>query len=151
MKIQIKQSLAAGIAGTAVMSIIMFVGALLGMPKMSPPEMLSTMMGIPIWLGWMAHFMIGIIFASGYVYFFSKWLKRVHSRALKGALFGVAAFVIGRLAMTAMGAMSGESQMAQSSGSMTVMILAGLMGHIIFGITVALVVKEEKFVRADKQ
>ena len=85
MTSKIKQALIGGIIGTAVMTVTMMVCHMIGMPKMSPPEMLSTMMGFSIGIGWLMHFMIGIVFAMAYAFIFINLVKKVgtvHSRRL---------------------------------------------------------------------
>lgn len=49
---QIKQSVFAGFAGTAVMIMIMFIAPFIGMPKMNPAVMLAEMMSLPMASGW---------------------------------------------------------------------------------------------------
>jgi hypothetical protein len=50
-----------------------------GIPKMSPPALLSMMMGVSIAVGWIMHCMIGIIFAIAYAFFFIKVVKKVNN------------------------------------------------------------------------
>lgn len=140
MTTKIKQSLIGGIVGTAVMTMVMFIAPMMGLPKMSPPEMLSMMMGFPIIVGWLMHFMIGIIFAMAYAFFFINVVKKINNNILKGAIFGFAVFVFAQIAMAIMGAMMGG--MPPMEGSMMLMMIGSIMGHVIFGITVALFVKE---------
>ncbi len=134
MENQIKQSVFAGIAGTAVMTMVMFIAPFMGMPKMSPPDMLAGMMGLPLVMGWVMHFMIGIIFAAAYVYIFKKLLQNIQSKFLKGAIFGLAVFVFAQIMMAVMSAPSPE-------GSMIMLMMGSIIGHIIYGIVVALVAK----------
>jgi uncharacterized membrane protein YagU involved in acid resistance len=103
--------------------------------------MLSMMMGIPVFVGWIMHFMVGVIFALMYVFLLLPLLKNVKSKIAKGAIFGIAAFVLAQIAMMGMGAMLGN--MPKPEGSMLLMMLGSIMGHVIFGIVVALFVKEE--------
>lgn len=138
MTTKIKQSLIGGIIGTAVMTMIMFIAPMMGMPKMSPPEMLSMMMGFPIAVGWLMHFMIGIIFAMAYAFFFINLIKKVNNNILKGAIFGFAVFIFAQIMMAVMGILM---PMPPMEGSMMLMMVGSIMGHIIFGITVALFVK----------
>ena len=140
MTTKIKQALIGGINGTAVMTVVMMIAPMMGMPKMSPPEMLSMMMGFPIVVGWMMHFMIGVIFAMAYAFFFINVLKKVNNNILKGAIFGMAAFVFAQIMMAIMGMMF---PMPPMEGSMMLMMVGSIMGHVIFGITVALFVKEQ--------
>lgn len=129
-----------GIIGTAVMTMIMFVAPMMGMPKMSPPDMLAGMMGLPIIVGWLMHFMIGIIFALGYTLVFSPKVK-INNLFVKGAAFGFLAFIFSRIAMAMMGAMMGG--MPQPDGSMVLVIMGGIIGHVVFGIVVAKVIGDE--------
>lgn len=92
MNSKIQKSILGGLIGTAIMTIVTMVAPMMGMPKMSPPEMLAGMIGLPVFVGWIMHFMIGIMFATGYVFFFAGLLKTANG-FLKGALFGIAVFV----------------------------------------------------------
>jgi hypothetical protein len=140
MKTRIVQSIIGGILGTAVMTMIMFIAPMMGMPKMNPAEMLSMMMGLPLSIGWIMHFMIGIIFASIYGFFFIKVVKKISNNILKGVIFGFAAFIFAQIALAVMGAMLGG--MPPLEGSMMLMMIGSILGHVIFGIVVAAFVKE---------
>lgn len=140
MTSKITQALIGGIVGTAVMTIVMMIAPLMGMPKMSPPAMLSLMMGFPIVVGWMMHFMIGVIFAMAYAFFFINVVKKVSSNILKGAIFGMAAFIFAQIMMAIMGMMF---PMPPMEGSIMLMMVGSIIGHVIFGITVALFVNEQ--------
>ncbi|MBS1740475.1 DUF6789 family protein [Elizabethkingia miricola] len=120
----------AGIIGTVVMTVVMMVGSMMGMPKMSPPNMLSEMLGIPVAMGWMMHFMIGIVFAFSYVFLFDRLLK-ISNRYLKGAVFGMLVFVFAQIVMAIM-------PTPKMEGSMVLIAIGSIMGHIIFGIAVTL-------------
>ena len=73
MQNKITKSITAGIIGTTVMTLFMMIAPMMGMPKMSAPHMLSGMLGVPIAVGWIMHFMIGTIFAFAYALFPSKY------------------------------------------------------------------------------
>ena len=137
---KLRQSLIGGIIGTAVMTIVMMIAPMMGMPKMNAASMLSMMMGVPIEVGWLMHFMIGIIFAMAYAFFFIKVVKKVSSNVLKGAIFGIAVFIFAQIAIAIMGAMMGG--MPPMEGSMMLMMIGSAIGHIFFGIVVAMFVKE---------
>lgn len=132
MKNQIQKSVLAGIIGTAVMTLIMMIAPMMGMPKMSPPHMLAATMGMPIFIGWILHFMIGIIFAAVYTFLLSCQLPG-KSLIIKGILFGVAAFIFAQIMMAIMGAVL---PMPEKEGSMILNMIGGLIGHIVFGIAV---------------
>ncbi|MBL0126425.1 MAG: hypothetical protein IPP83_02975 [Flavobacteriales bacterium] len=140
MNPKLLKAIVAGVAGTAVMTLVMMIAPMMGMPKMNPPAMLSMMMGMPIAIGWIMHFMIGIVFALAYALLFMKVVRKVNSPVLKGVLFGLAAFVFAQMAMGAMGAILGG--MPPMEGSMMLMAIGGIVGHVVFGIVVALVVKD---------
>jgi len=139
MTTKIKQAFIGGIIGTIVMTVVMMIAPMFGMPKMNPPQMLSMMMGLPIAVGWLMHFMVGIIFSMAYAFLFINLIKKVSSNIFKGAIFGMAAFIFAQIMMAIMGAMF---PMPPMEGSMILIMVGSIMGHIIFGITVALFVKE---------
>ena len=51
MMSKIQRAFMGSIIGTAAMSAFMMITHLMGMPKMNPPQMLSTMTGFPIFVG----------------------------------------------------------------------------------------------------
>lgn len=120
----------AGIIGAAVMSVVTMIGGAMGMPKMSQPKMLSGMMGLSIALGWVMHFMVGIVFAVVYIYLYDP-LLRIANTYLKGAIFGIIVFIFAQVMMAIM-------PVPPIEGSMLAIVLGGLMGHIIFGMVVSL-------------
>lgn len=131
------KSILGGIIGTAIMTMIMFVAPMMGMPKMSPPDMLSGMMGMPVIVGWMIHFMVGIVFALAYTFLFAPRVK-INNIYVKGAVFGFVAFVFAQIMMAMMGAMF---PMPQPEGSMLLIMMGSIMGHIVFGMSVSATVK----------
>jgi Family of unknown function (DUF6789) len=142
MQTKIAQTLTGGIVATLIMTMVMFIGPFMGLPKMNPAAMLSTMMGIPAFMGWALHFMIGIIFALAYVFLFLSLLSNVNSWFLKGIIFGLSVFVFALIMMTVMSALFGG--MPSPEGSMILVITGAIMGHMIYGIVVALFVRNVK-------
>lgn len=47
MNKKIQYSIVGGLKGTSIMTIVMIISPMMGMPKMSPPVMLASMLGIP--------------------------------------------------------------------------------------------------------
>lgn len=127
-----------GIIGTTFMTIVMMLAPMMGIPKMSPPEMLSGMLGMPVVVGWIMHFMIGIMFAFAYTYL-CIFKHKISNVWLKGAVFGIIAFVFAQVMMGIMGMMI---PMPKMEGSMVLMAMGSLFGHIIFGMAVAKTVGE---------
>lgn len=140
MKPTLQNTVLAGMAGTIVMTIVTLLAPFMGLPKMSPPEMLSSMMGFPIIVGWAMHFMIGIIFAVSYSYLFVQFVK-TPSLIVKGALFGIAVFIFAQIAMAGMGAVLGG--MPKPEGSTALLIVGSAIGHIMFGVPVAFIAKQQ--------
>lgn len=133
MNTKIQKSILAGIIGTAIMTVVMMVAPMMGMPKMSPPEMLSGMLGMPVFVGWIMHFMIGIMFAFAYTYL-CIFKHKISNIWLKGAVFGVIAFIFAQIMMAIMGMMM---PMPAMEGSIMLTMIGSLMGHIIFGMAVS--------------
>lgn len=140
MKPTFKNTVFAGIIGTIVMTIVTFLAPYMGLPKMSPPEMLASMMGFPVIVGWIAHFMIGIIFAVGYSYLFLQLLK-TSNLVVKGVLFGIAVFIFAQIMMALMGALLGG--IPKPEGGMAPLIMGSLIGHIMYGVPVAFIAKPQ--------
>ncbi len=66
MENKLGRSILAGIVATAIMTVVGVIAPYMGLPKMNPAEMLSGMLGVSPVLGWLMHFMIGIIFANSH-------------------------------------------------------------------------------------
>lgn len=141
MNTKIIQSLIGGVIGAAVMSIVMWAAPMIGIPKMSPPEMLSMMLGVPIIIGWFMHFMIGIIFAMTYAFFFINLVKKISNFIFRGVIFGIAVFIFAQIMLAILGAIiEGTPPM---EGNMLLIMVGSIIGHIVFGIVVVLFVKEK--------
>lgn len=142
MQNKIQQSVISGVVATIVMSLLMMLGAAMGMPKMSPPDMLAGMMKVPVAAGWVMHFIIGIIFAAGYVFLFNNWLKKISNKLLRGAVYGIVAFIVAQISFPVLGAIFGDAGMLEPEGSMALLMIGSVMGHVVFGIVIALIVKQ---------
>lgn len=138
----IKQALLGGIVGTLVMTVVMMVFPLIGMPEMSAPAMLSMMTGLSISVSWIMHFLIGVVFALAYAFILLKSLTKISNNLVKGAIFGMAAFIFPQIAMAVMD-MIMPMPMPTPEGSMVLMMVGSIVGHVFFGITVAMFVKEQ--------
>ena len=135
-----------GIVGTLAISMVMAFGPKMGLPKMDIVGMLSTMFGKPNrTLGWIMHMMMGIVFALIYAFL---WSLGIGSASwLVGLLFGIGHWLVvgvmfALIPMMHAGIKSGEVEkpglwMTNQGGLMAFM--GGVMGHMVFGIVVALV------------
>ncbi|MBL0309940.1 MAG: hypothetical protein IPP77_09760 [Bacteroidetes bacterium] len=133
-------ALIGGIAGTAAMTALMYIAPMMGFPKMNAAAMLSGMMDMPMMVGWVMHFMIGIIFALGYFYLMNKALP-ISNNYLRGAAYGVLVFVFAQIMMAVAGMMGMMS--APMEGSMMMMALGSLMGHLVYGAVLGAFVSKE--------
>ena len=121
--------LVAGFIGTVVLSAMMLVKAMMGlMPQLDVVAMLSAMMGAPIALGWLAHFMIGTLAWGGA---FALFYDRIPggSAPIKGVVFGVAAWLAMMLFVLPM---AGAGLFGLALGMMAPVMT--LVLHIIFGL-----------------
>lgn len=141
MQNKIQQSVFIGIVATIAMTLFMMLGSAVGMPKMNPPAILAGMMGIPVLLGWAIHFLIGIVFAAGYIFFFNDWLKKIAGKIARGAVYGIVVFIIAQIGFPLMTVFSGDPATVQPEGSMLLMIIGSVFGHVLFGIGIAMLVK----------
>jgi len=135
-----------GILGTLAISMVMAVAPKMGMPKMDIVDMLSTMFGKPNRvLGWMMHLMMGVVFALVYVFL---WSIGIGSAGwLSGLIFGaghwmIVGLMMGLIPIMHVGIKSGDVEapglwMTNQGGMLS--FVGGLMGHMVFGLVVALV------------
>ena len=135
-----------GILGTFAISMVMAVAPMMGMPKMNIVDMLSTMFGKSnLVLGWMMHLMMGAVFALIYAFL---WSIGIGSAGwLSGLIFGAAHWLVVGLIMGVIpimhaGINNGDVEapglwMTNQGGTLS--FIGGLMGHMVFGLVVALV------------
>lgn len=140
-------AIVAGLIGTVIFTMVMNMAPKMGMPEMDMVGMLGAMfspegnrtMGLAI------HLMMGIVFAIIYALLWNAGVGTVG--LLWGALFGVghwlvAGAMMGGMPMMHAGIKAGTVEapgifMLQNGGVMAFM--GGLIGHVIFGLVVALV------------
>ena len=137
----------ASLAGTIILSMVMIMGPKMGMPKMAIWEMLGAMFSPDgnVALGWVMHLMMGAIFGIIYA---ALWAAGIGSvSVVSGLIFGVVHWLVvgimmGGTPMIHAGIKAGTVSapgvfMLKNGGMMSFM--GGLMGHIIFGVVVALI------------
>ncbi|CAM3577295.1 DUF6789 family protein [Zobellia roscoffensis] len=130
MKNELPKLVLAGILGTVVMTIIMLVAPHMGMPEMAPWKLLAGAMNLPITVGWVLHFLMGILFALGYGYVFAPKVN-ISNLFLKGIAFGIVALIMAQIGMKVMGVLF---EMPPMDGSMPMRLVAMSIGHIVFGV-----------------
>lgn len=124
MNIDFGRAIFAGVTGTVVMTVVgLYAAPVMGLPPMNPAELLAGAMGGNIVLGWIGHFMIGVILAVGYALVKGALPG---TPVLRGALYGIAPFLLAQIVvMPTMG-------MPVFSGSIS-MAMGSLVGHLIYG------------------
>ncbi len=127
----IGKAAAAGLLGTFVMTIVMLMAPLMGMPPMPIGKMLAGFMGIPEVLGWIAHFMIGTVLAIIYVYVFASRLKG--NGFIRGAVYGLLPWFAAQIMVNPM---MGAGIFAVNTPSPFLMVMGSLIGHLIYGAVV---------------
>ena len=140
-------AIVAGLVGTVIITMVMNMAPQMGMPKMDIVGMLGSMFSPEgnRTMGVVMHLMMGIVFAIIYAL---RWYAGLGSVGqLWGALFGaghwiVAGTMMGGISMMHAGVRAGTVEapgvfMLNNGGVMAFM--GGLIGHIIFGLVVALV------------
>ncbi|MEP7136262.1 MAG: DUF6789 family protein [Chloroflexota bacterium] len=136
----------AGVVASLVFSVVLAMAPKMGMPKMDIVSLLGSMFGKPNQaLGWMMHLMMGVVFALIYAFLWSLGIGA--ATWLFGLIFGavqwlVVGMVMGMIPMMHAGIKSGAVKapglwMTSNGGLMAFM--GGLVGHMIFGLVIALV------------
>jgi len=124
------RAITGGIIGTLVMTAVgVWVAPMMGIPRMNPAEMLAGQMGGSLVLGWIGHLMVGTILAVIYAVVApaipgAPWLR--------GALYGLAPFLVAQIVVMPM------MGMPFFSGSVS-MAMGSLIGHLIYGAIVGAV------------
>ena len=130
----ITKALGAGVAGTVAMTLMAMAAPMTGMPEMNIPKMLGNFMGVPVAVGWIAHFMIGTVLAIGYASMFVT--KLPGSPALKGILFALIPWFMAQIIINPM---MGAGVFALNTDAPLMMVMGSLIGHIVYGAVLGLV------------
>ena len=120
-----KRIMAAGLVGTAAMTMLMLAAPLMGMPKMPIGEMLGSFLGIGSAAGWAMHVVIGLMLATIYAIWFASPLPG--KPVFRGALYGFLVFLVAQVVVSPM--MGG----GVFSGGKVAMIMGSLLGHLVYG------------------
>lgn len=128
-----------GLIATALMTVMMWVAPMMGMPKMSIGEMLAGFMKLPVAIGWIMHFMIGTILAAGYVLLFRA--KLPGNDIVRGVLFGLIPFFMAQLVVMPM---MGAGIFSSKTDAPMMMVVGSLVGHIVYGGSLGLLTREKK-------
>jgi hypothetical protein len=134
----------AGIAATAAMTILMIVGAKMGMPEMPMTRMLGSMFASPdraTLLGMIMHFIIGgVLFSLAYAWVIEPRLPG--GAAVRGLIYGFVVWIVAGLMMPVVGMMHPLIKAGRMRSPGLFMIGMGgmlapvgsLMGHLLYGL-----------------
>ncbi len=146
MDFNLVAAIVGGLVATTVMTGLMMMAPKMGMPKMDMPGLLGSMMSVPgnKGLGFLTHFMMGIVFGIIYAVLFTAVTGS--NIILIGAAIGVVHWLVvglmtGMMPIMHAGIKSGQVQapgiyMMQLGGLMG--FVGGLMGHVVFGLVFSL-------------
>lgn len=123
---------AAGLIATGVMTALLLVEPSVGLPRIAIGQVLSTSLGLaaahlPIGpaIGWVIHFVIGMLLALIYAAVFARRLPGTPLG--RGVLYGVLVFVVAQLVFMPL---VGGGVFSRGD----VQLLAGsLLGHLVYG------------------
>lgn len=141
-RFSIQSALAAGFAATAAMTVFTFMAPLMGF-EMDIPKMLAGTMGTPVIVGWVAHFMVGLVLAVIYTAIFLAAIKKV-ANLRNGAIFGIFPWLVAQLmVMPMMTLMSGGSFVSGLFSGSLLIAIASLMGHLLYGAVLGSLYKQQ--------
>jgi uncharacterized membrane protein YagU involved in acid resistance len=126
------RAVAAGMVGTAAMTALLLIEPSVGLPKIAMGQVVSTSLGLasasltigPV-IGWVLHFLVGIVLAVVYAAFLSSRLPG--STLVRGLLYGTLIFLVAQIVfipLAGMGLFSrGEPEL----------LVGSLLGHLVYG------------------
>lgn len=134
----------AGLVGTAIITMLMYAGPVMGMPRMDIAQLLGSMALPPgssaFALGMMVHFVMGVVFVVIYAAIWNA--IGINVTWWSGLIFGA---VHTAVAFAGMGMIMPMHRQVKA-GSLASPLAGGakgmmgmLMGHLVFGLVVALV------------
>lgn len=135
-----KSAVIAGIIGTTAMTLFTFMAPLMGI-EMNIPSMLASTFGAPIIVGWVMHFIIGIILAINFAALFLPLFGSSH-KIKTGAIFSLIPWLMEQIIVMPMMTIMNGGSYGDVFFSGSIMIAFGsLMGHLIYGIVLSLIYK----------
>lgn len=140
-------AIVAGLGGTVIFTLVMNVAPQMSMPKMDIVGMLGSMFSPQgnRAVGWAIHLMMGVVFAIIYALLWNAGLGAVGllwGALLVAAHWLVAGTMMGSMSVMHDGVKAGTVEargvfMLNNGGTMA--FIGGLIGHVVFGLVVALV------------
>ncbi len=121
-------AVAGGIAGTAVITGMMLLLSFVGMPDINYGTMLAGFTQTSPLLGWVMHFIMGIVLAFIYVYFFRDEISFPY--AMRGLIYSVLPWAITLIMLFPMMGLETGLSGKQSPG---IFILSTMIAYLAYG------------------
>jgi len=133
---RVKQSVVGGLVATVVMTMVMLIAPMMGMPKMMIGNMLASFMHFLAAVGWFMHLVIGVALAFVYVYLVRD---RLHTPpVLRGMLFSLVPWFLMQIMVMPM---MGMGIFGSKSPEPALMAIGALIGHLVYGLTLGWVAR----------
>lgn len=129
----------AGFFATAAMTTIMLLIPLLGLPKLTFSTLFMAIAGGHEVIGWVIHFIIGIIFAFIYVRFFNNLLPVVNNVG-RGAIYSIIMFVFSTTGMWLLIAWGFNWELKED---MSLSVIGNILAYLMYGSVLGAFFKRE--------
>jgi hypothetical protein len=132
VKPRLTQAVIGGLAGTILMTLMMYyVAPMMMSGPMDIAQMLGDMMGMGSRAGMLAHFMIGAVVLPA-IFAMVLWDKLPGgSGMMKGLVFGMALWLISQAVVMPM---AGAGMFSANHPEQMMALVGGLMGHAVYGL-----------------
>jgi uncharacterized membrane protein YagU involved in acid resistance len=117
-----------GLIATTAMTLLMLVAPMMGIPEMPIGKMLAGFMNIPVALGWVMHFVIGIILAAGYVFVWQNFMSG--SDIVKGLVISLIPFIMAQVVVMPI---MGAGFFSSNTPVPVMKVMGSLIGHLVYG------------------
>lgn len=135
MENKIKTSITGGIVGTAVITALMLLADALGISGINYGKMLAEFTQTTPLVGWVMHFLIGILLAFVYVYFFRDEFQGPYP--IRGLIYSIIPYVITMILLFPMAVMN-TNQAINSPG---VFMVATMIAYFAYGYVMGMITK----------
>lgn len=136
MENKVFSTVAGGLASTAVITGVMLLLSYMGMPDINYGEMLAKFTKTTPVVGWIMHFVTGVILAYGYVYYFRDEVDGPY--AVRGLIYSVLPWVITLIMLFPMIGIQRDNETSPSVG---IFILSTLIAYLSFGLVMGAIAK----------
>lgn len=135
MENKMKTAVIGGVVGTAVITLMMIIADALGMPGIDYGKMLAQFTQTTPLVGWIMHFVMGVILAFVYVYYFRDEFQGPYP--IRGLIYSIIPYVVTMIMLFPMAVM-GTGQEINSPG---VFIVATMVAYFAYGYVMGAITK----------